>query len=187
MNIRNKCGVAENQVYVTADTAIRILRPGEANRHFSRVGVAVVCAFLAFATEVNAAIRCTHVGNADAKDVFFAELDSLLRFNDKGRVGAKVVAQKLTVKPDGGVCCDLFKAEENALCDLLFVVNRESLEIECAVLGHQKLVKSSFPDVGNANSLCFFRIRCIPTIGDAGVFRVPDHLPIAIKADNFAH
>ena len=187
MNVRDKCGITENQIDVTADTAIRILRPGQAHRHFARVSVAVVCSFLAFAAKVNAAVRCAHVGHADAENVFFAELNGLLRFYDKGRVCTEVVAEELAVKPNGGVRRNLFKTEENALCDLLFVVNRKSLKVERAVLGHQKLVKSSFPDVGHANSLCFFRIRCIPTIGDAGIFCVPDHLPVAIKANNFAH
>ena len=187
VNVRNESGVTENQINVTADTAIRILRPGEAHRHFARMSIAVVCAFLAFTTKVNAAVRCTHVCHADAENVFFAELNCLLSLNNKGRIGTKMVAQKLTVQPNCGVRCNLFKTEENTLRDLLFVINRESFEIERAVLCHQKLVKCSFPNVGNANSLSFFRIRCIPTIGDAGIFCVPDHLPIAIKANNFAH
>ena len=172
---------------MTADAAIRVLQPGETHRHFARVGVAVVCTFLAFATEVDAAVRGAHVRDTDAEDILFAKLDSLLRFDDKGRVCAKVVTEELAVKPDSSVRCNLFKTQKNALGHLFFVVNRESLEIESAVLSHQKLVKSPFPDVGNAYGLCFFRICCIPTIGDACVFRVPDHLPVAIKANNFAH
>ena len=139
MEVGNESGVSEDEVHVSEDTAEGVLVPGEADGHFAGVGKAVVRTFVGFAAEVNTAVGCTHVRDADAEDVFFAELDGLLRFEDKGGVGAEVVAEELAVEPYGRVSRDAFESKEYALGDLFFVVDSESLEIESAVLRHQKL------------------------------------------------
>ncbi len=187
LNVVNECCSTQDQFHVTVDTAKGILIPGQAHRHFAGMGKAVVCAFLGFATKVDTAIGGTHICNTDAKNVFFANLQSLLSFQSEGSVCTKVCAQQLTVQPYSGMSCNSVKAEENSLGNLLFVFNSETLEIVGAVLGHQKLVKCAFPDVGDGDGFGVFRISCIPAVGDTCVFGVPDHLPIACKAQNFAH
>ncbi len=186
-HVRNKCRVSEDEVHVSENASERILRPGEADRHVAWVYIAVVGTVGAFATEVDAAVGGAHVCDAHAENIFFAELYGLLGFNDKRRVCAKVVAQELSVEPDGGMRGYAFKTQEDSLGDLLFVFDGKALEIIGAVLGHQKFFEFSFPNVGNLNSFSVFRVCRVPAIGDSKVFSVPNHLPIAVKAHNLVH
>ena len=187
VHIGNECRVTEDEVHVAVDTAEGVLVPREANRHFARVGVTVVGAFAAFATEVDAAVGGTHVGHAHAENVFFANLERLLGFQDEGGVGAKVRSQELTVEPNGGVGRNALETQENAFGDQLFVVQGEPLEVVCAILGHQELAERAFPDVGDSNGFGVFGVCRIPAIGDAGIFSVPFHLPVAVKAHDLVH
>ena len=187
LHVRNEgCGT-ENQVHMAKDTAKGVLGPGEADREFARVYKAVIGAVGTFAAKVNTAVECAHVGNAHAEHVFFAELQGLLEFNNKRSVGAKVGAQKLAVQPNGGVAGNTFETQENALGNLLFVIDGKTLEVEGAVVRHQKLVKSPFPNVGDLHFLGVFGVSSVPTIRNTGIFGVPNHLPVAIKAQNLAH
>ena len=187
VQVRNEGRVPENQVHVPENASERVLRPGQAYRNYARVGVTVVGAFLGFAPEVDAAVGGAHVGHADAEHVLFAELDGLLGFENKWRVGPEVVTEQLAVEPDGGMRGNALKTEENALCDLFFVFDGETLEVECAVLRHQKLFERPFPDMGDGNGFGVFGVCRIPAIGNAGILSVPFHLPVAVKAHNLVH
>ena len=166
---------------MSIDTAEGVLVPGKPDRHFAGVSVTVVGAVFAFTSKVNAAVCCTHVGHSNAQDILFAELDGLLRFKRKGSVGSKVGSQADTVEPDSGVGGNAFKAEENALGYEFVIVQGETLEVESAVLGHEQLVKRSFPDVGNIHGFGVGRVGCVPAVGNSGIFRIPLHLPVAIE------
>ena len=187
VHVRNKGCVTENEVYVTKDTAKRVLVPRFAHGHFAGVHVAVVGSFLALAAKVDAAVRCAHVGNAYAKDVFFAELDCFLRFKSERRVGAKVRAEDFSVEPNGGVCGDAVKVQKDALGDLLLVLDGKALEVIGAVLGHQKFVERTFPNVRHLDGFRVFGVSGVPAIRNTQIICVPDHLPIAVKAHDFIH
>ena len=169
------------------DTAERVLRPGEADGHFARVYVAVVRVVAAVAAKVDAAVGGTHVGHADAEHVLFANLDGLLGLENERRVGTEMRAEQLTVEPDGRVSGDAFETQENTLCDLFFVFDSETLEVERAVLGQKQLFKRPFPNVGNRHRFRIFGVGGVPAVGDAGIFRIPFHLPIAIETQNIVH
>ena len=160
LDIRNKGGGAQNQVHMTENASERILVPGETDREFARMSVAVVCAVSTFATEVDSAVGGAHIGDSYAKNVFFADFEGFLKFNGKGGVGTEMRAQELSVEPEGGMRSNAFEPQENALCDLLFFVDGESLEVEGAILRHKKFVKRFFPNIP-IFVLIFWKIKCI--------------------------
>ena len=151
------------------------------------MGVTVVGTVGAFTTEVDTAVRCPHIGHTDAQDVFFANLDGFLCFDGKRRISPEVGSQADAVEPDRGVGGDPFKAQEYALGHQLVVIQGETLEVEGAVLGHEQLVEATFPDVGNIHGFGIGGVGCVPAVGNSGIFRIPLHLPVAVKAHDFVH
>jgi len=85
------------------------------------------------------------------------------------------------------MCSHTFKAQENALGDLLFVFDGETLEVERAVLGQKQFFKRPFPNVGNRHRFRIFGVGGVPAVGYAGIFGIPFHLPIAIETQNIIH